>query len=234
MHPVSFAFKRGHIRASVAHRDFLRPFEITPARFDALYILRWHGGSCYQSEIWQELGLHPSTISRMLKSMEKRGLVVRQRNAGTLMDCREVIVTLTRYGLDTVVKAIKAFLRADDLRDFYNRMHEKGVAHIKQLVADVRNIAGWLYDVAKHPYPAERPDIAAGERYDKTVKEDVDRFEEVRQEHADLARRRAAIPPEDDPLHLDYCWHPKNRAMQQADPSAWLEKIARDVANIPR
>jgi len=233
MHPVSFAFKRGHIRATVAHRDFLRPFEITPARFDALYIVRWHGGSCYQSDIWQELDLHPSTISKMLKSMEQLGLIVRERQIGQLIDCRQVTVMLTRKGFDTVVKVIKAFLRADELRAFYNRMHERGVEHIKELVAGVRNIAGWLRDLAKHPYSAERPDVAADEQYDAVVKQEVETQEDARAERADYARRVAAIPPEDDPLVAEYHTHPKNVALKKSDPEAWLAKMDRDIANLP-
>lgn len=231
MHPVSFAFKRGHIRAVVTHRDLLRRFGITPARFDALYILRWKGGVCYQSEIWQELDLHPSTISRMLKSMEQRGLVVRERVYGTLIDAREVTVTLTRKGFDAIVGAITAFLRDDDLRDFYDRMHHKGAEHIKELVAGVRNIGEWLRDFAKHPYPAERPDVAAGKRYDAHVQKTVDREEKRRAAKTEGLRGLAAIAPEDDPSTMDYFFHPKNVALKKNDPAAFDAKLQRDFTN---
>jgi DNA-binding MarR family transcriptional regulator len=233
MHPVSFAFKRGHIRAVVAHRELLKELEITPARFDALYIVRWHGGSCFQSDIWRELDLHPSTISRMLKSMEAKGLVARKRNAGQAMDCREVCITLTRKGFDIIVKAIKTFLRADDLRKFYNRMHTEGVEHIKKLVGAVRNIGEWLRDFANHPYSAERPDVAAGERYDEIVEAEVDEQEEIRARFATYTQRRAALTPENDPFRPDYYSRPEHVAMRKNDPAAWAAKIARDANDYP-
>jgi DNA-binding MarR family transcriptional regulator len=207
----------------------LRRFEITPARFDALYVIRWRGGSCYQSEIWQDLDLHPSTISRMLKSMEQRGLVARERARGKLIDAREVVVTLTRKGFDTIVGAIKAFLREDDLRDFYNRMHEKGVEHIKGMVASVRNIGEWLRDFAKHPYSAERPDVAGGERYDAEVQKEVDRMEKIRASKAEGLRGLAEIAPEDNPTHWEYWFHPKNTALKNSDRAAFRAKVLRDA-----
>lgn len=234
MHPVSFAFKRGHIRAVVAHKEMLRNFEITPARFDALYVIRWRGGSCYQSEIWQDLDLHPSTISRMLKSMEQRGLVARERFFGKFDDARQVIVTLTRKGFDTIVKTIKAFLRDDELRAFYNRMHDEGVAHIKKAIGVVRNIAGWLYDYATHPYSADRPDVAAGERYDAIVKREVEKQEFRRNAQADGLRGLAAIPPENNPMNLDYFWGPLNAAIRENDPAAWNAKVIRDFEHHSR
>lgn len=229
MHPVSFAFKRGHIRAVVAHRDFLKPFGITPARFDALYVIRWRGGSCYQSQIWQDLDLHPSTISRMLKSMEQLGLVVREREYGKFIDAREVIVTLTCLGLETIIGAIKAFLRDDELRAFYNRMHTRGVEYIKETVAAVRNIGEWLRDFAIHPYSAERPDVAGGERYDTKVRKEVERLEKMRKARAEGLAGLATIPPEDDPSQWDYWFHPKNTALKMTDRAAYEEKVRRDT-----
>ena len=93
---------------------------------------------------------------------------------------------------------------------------------------------GWLRDLAKHPYSAEPPDIAGGERYDAVVKEEVETQEDRRIARADYARRLAALPPKDDPLHADYHWIPENLALQKSDPQAWLEKISRDTANYPR
>ena len=167
----------------------------------------------------------------MLKSMEARGLVVRERASGQLIDAREKLVMLTRLGFETIVNAIKAFLRDDDLRAFYDKMHDQGVKHIKTLVEGVRNIAGWLRDFATYRYTEERPDVAGGERYDAQVKEEVDRNERRWAAQAEGRRGLAAIAPEDKPDSLDYFIHPKNVALAKTDPAAWKAKIERDFHN---
>ena len=226
MHPVSFAFKRGHIRAVVAHRELLAPLEITPARFDVLFVLRARGGSCHQSEIWQELGLHPTTISRMVKSMVGRGLVT--KTYVYYGDTRERIVTLTRKGFATVVEAIKAFIRADDLRSFYDRMHAKGVEGVKAAVAAMRNISEWLQDRAVHPYSAEKIDVESDVRLDAQVKEAVEHDEDLLVAKREGQRGLASLAPEDNPTHPTYFYCKQNLALKAADPAAWEAKLSRD------
>lgn len=227
MHPISFAFKRGHIRAVVAHKELLKDLEITPARFDALFLLRSKGGSAYQSEIWYELGLHPSTISRMVKSMVARGLVVREPvNYG---DSRLRVVTLTRKGFGAVVEAIKRFIREDELRHFYANMHAKGVEGVNAVVAAMRNIGQWLKDTALHVYSAEAPpDLEAEVRLDAEVKAEVDRAEDLRTTRAEGLRGLAAIRPEDNPLWDRYYTCETNLALKQRDYAAFQAKLTRD------
>ena len=226
MHPVSFAFKRGHIRAVVTHRELLAPLEITPARFDVLFLLRAKGGTCNQSEIWFELGLHPTTISRMVKSMVARGLV--NKTYPYYSDNRERIITLTRKGLATVVEAIKSFIRADDLRSFYDRMHAKGVEGVKAAVAAMRNIGQWLQDRAVHPYSAERIDVESDARFDAEVKETVERDEDLLAAKKEGRRGLDSLAPEDNPTSQTYFYCKQNLALKAADPAAWEAKLFRD------
>lgn len=227
MHPVTFAFKRGHIRAVVLHKELLKGLDITPARFDALFLLRLKGGSAYQSEIWEELGLHPSTICRMIKSMVVRGLVHKQPVEHG--DTRRRIITLTRKGFDAVVKAIKRFIRDDDLRLHYANMHANGVEGVKQLVAAMRNVGRWLQDTAEHYFSADPPpDLAAEEKLDEEVKAEVDRAEDLRNTRAEGFRGLAAIRPEDNPFWDRYRTYEPNAALKKTDPAAWEEKLKRD------
>jgi len=227
MHPISFAFKRGHIRAVVLHKELLHDLDITPARFDALFYLRLKGGSAYQNEIWHELGLHPSTISRMITSMVARGLVVKEPvNYG---DGRRRIVTLTRKGFGAVVEAIKRFIRDDFLRRFYANMHAKGVEGVNAVVEAMRNIGQWLQDTAQHFYSAAAPpDLDAEVRLDEEVKAEVDRAEDLRNTRAEGLRGLAAIRPEDNPFWDRYRSYEPNAALKRDDPAAWDEKLTRD------
>lgn len=229
MHPVSFAFKRGHIRAVVRHREMLAPLDITPARFDVLFVLRVKGGTCFQSEIWQDLGLHPTTISRMVDAMVTRGLVTKIRPY--YADNRERIVTLTRKGFATIIEGIKAFIREDGLRSFYDRMHRNGVEGVKAAVAFMRNIGEWLQDRATHRYEADKPaaaDVEADIRFDAEVKETVERDEDLLAAKKEGLRGLANLALEDNPSNPIYFSCKKNVDLKAADPIAFNEKLLRD------
>ncbi|MBS2015608.1 MAG: MarR family transcriptional regulator [Deltaproteobacteria bacterium] len=226
MHPVSFAFKRGHIRAVVAHRDMLKPFDITPARFDALFVIRARGGSCYQSEIWDDLGLHPSTISRMIKSMVERGLVA--STPVSYGDGRERIISLTRTGFKVIVAAVKAFIHDDELRQLYERMHDGAVEAVKSLVAAARNVGEWLGDIASHFYPFEAPSLEEEERRDAEVKEAIERDEDLRGTKDEGLRGLESLAPDEDPMHPDYFYCETNVSLKKRDPTAWDEKLTLD------
>jgi DNA-binding MarR family transcriptional regulator len=76
MHNVVFNLKRLHLTAQRYASDALRAHGLTPARFDVLHIVGGYGGLS-QSELRKKLGVARSTISRMLSSMERRGLIRR-------------------------------------------------------------------------------------------------------------------------------------------------------------
>jgi DNA-binding MarR family transcriptional regulator len=100
MHPVPFYLKRSHLMALAMLRDKLAPYGITPARYDLLFVIAnsnlWTGKfhRVYQSEIWRALGVCPSVVCKMLRALERLGLVRRAR--ATVNDRRQVIVELTR------------------------------------------------------------------------------------------------------------------------------------------
>src|SRR4029079_19247651 len=93
MHPIFFGIKRVHLRVVAVTRKLLLGVQLTPARFDMLRIvgLHEHWGAA-QSKIQYLLGVSAATVSRMLKSLEVLGFVVRKRMA---RDARCVLVPLT-------------------------------------------------------------------------------------------------------------------------------------------
>jgi DNA-binding MarR family transcriptional regulator len=79
MHSITFAFKRAHLQAvAFGKKAVKRINEMTPAGFDLLYAIRntahyhapWHTPSMAQAELVQTLGLHRSTVSKMLKRLK--------------------------------------------------------------------------------------------------------------------------------------------------------------------
>src|SRR6266567_4827289 len=73
MNSTLFSIKRGFLRTVHFGRKVLEPFGLTPARFDILYLLR--DGWRRQSQIWRRLGLHPSTVCRVMVRLEDLDLV---------------------------------------------------------------------------------------------------------------------------------------------------------------
>ena len=87
MHDLSFRFKRAHLQAVALAKKKLRKWKLSPARFDVLYVVQQ--GRAYgvlQSRIWDTLGLHKSTISKMCKRLEELGFIKRVNAAHTGSD----------------------------------------------------------------------------------------------------------------------------------------------------
>jgi DNA-binding MarR family transcriptional regulator len=90
MHVVLFQMKRAYHATLALGRRILNEFELTPARFDLLYVVmrrwwRWgsrrrdsHYRAIVQEEIRRELGVSAPTVSRMLQSLEDLGLIRRE------------------------------------------------------------------------------------------------------------------------------------------------------------
>jgi DNA-binding MarR family transcriptional regulator len=92
MNSTLFSMKRGYLRGVRFARKLLARYALTPARFDLLFTLR--RGWKHQSAICKQLGLHPSTVSKLLKRLDdvlvfrhydddnRREVIVRLSNAG--------------------------------------------------------------------------------------------------------------------------------------------------------
>jgi DNA-binding MarR family transcriptional regulator len=113
MHYLPFALKRAHHATLKLLRPLAARNDLTPARFDLLYVLYVKGGTVepYQFRIAQVLGLCRSTICKMIKAMEKVGLVKRKREI--IFDQRRRRVRLTRYGRHCVHQVLKAIRRRE-------------------------------------------------------------------------------------------------------------------------
>jgi DNA-binding MarR family transcriptional regulator len=70
---------------------------------------RSHGYARRQTEIRRKLGVCKSVVSRMLKSLEKLGLVARYR---TVADMRVRWVQLTERGMDCMRRTVQCLERA--------------------------------------------------------------------------------------------------------------------------
>jgi DNA-binding MarR family transcriptional regulator len=95
------------------------------------------------SELAERAGIAPSTASRMLDALERRGLVARKREAE---DRRGVAVALTRSGAELLSREHE-WLRARQ-RDFYKRLP----ADERALAPDLlRRLAALIDELAAGP-----------------------------------------------------------------------------------
>jgi DNA-binding MarR family transcriptional regulator len=96
MHAILFSLKRSHQRFLLLSRDRIAAFGITPARFDMLYAIEQNSEwGLRQADLRTLLGVTGATISRMAASLEKLGLILRERNK---RDRRHLDVALTARG----------------------------------------------------------------------------------------------------------------------------------------
>jgi DNA-binding MarR family transcriptional regulator len=108
-----FALKRAYHGTLRITRASLARLGLTAARFDLLYALP-HGPRDFEPRTLQrslrgQLGVSRPTVSRMLASLEERGLVRRTRD---LFDRRQRVVALTVPGRALIREAERVFFRS--------------------------------------------------------------------------------------------------------------------------
>lgn len=103
MHTLFFGIKRAHLRVVALTRPFLEDACLTPARFDMLRIVSLRPHGILQRNVQYVLGVSGATVSRMIRSLELLGLVVRKRYE---RDRRCLLVTITEVGIDIMRRAM--------------------------------------------------------------------------------------------------------------------------------
>src|ERR1700722_989651 len=112
MHIVFFSLKRAYQSTLRITRRVLTRLGLTAARFDLLYIvqkMQRAGGIMLQRQLQRELGVTAPTVSRMLASLEKLGLVER---AVTQEDRRCRYVRVTPEGRRCVLRAARLLIHS--------------------------------------------------------------------------------------------------------------------------
>ncbi len=109
MHIVFFGLKRAHHGVLRVTRRGLAELGLTAARFDLLYAVL-ERLEPPQVELCKALGVSAPTVSRMVTSLQKLGLVARETGRE---DRRERFVTLTDAGRRCIQLAIERFVSCD-------------------------------------------------------------------------------------------------------------------------
>jgi DNA-binding MarR family transcriptional regulator len=99
------------VRIALAFSDEIRRFGITLPMWRVLAQL-WHDEFQRQNDISERTAIEPATLSRLLKSIEAKGLIVRTRSS---TNAREVGVALTKEGRALTKRIIPLAVRYEAL-----------------------------------------------------------------------------------------------------------------------
>src|SRR4029079_14746747 len=162
MHTLFFALKRVHLMALELSRAMLGTALLTPARFDMLRIVHVNdldGAGVPQSNIRLLLGVSAATISRMLKALEARGLIVRERLA---RDARCLVIHLSGLGRVIMDAAMALLIDSgviDSQLDEIAHPFPERVDALGELLTFFRD---GLEDPAPFPHPWRRGQLDVG------------------------------------------------------------------------
>ena len=100
---VQLCFKFYKISRSIirAYKPLLDKLDLTYPQYLAMLVM-WEYEELTFSDISKKLDLKTGTLSPMLKKIEKMGLI--EKTASNI-DCRQIMIGITRKGLDLKIKA---------------------------------------------------------------------------------------------------------------------------------
>jgi DNA-binding MarR family transcriptional regulator len=113
--------------------ESLAPWDITPAHWRALRVLKRHG-TMRLSELSVHLRIAPRSATEVVDALEGRGLVHRRPDPG---DRRATLVELTEQGL-SVLDAVRA-ARGSEAERFFGRLSPADRAHLAGILGQLRS-----------------------------------------------------------------------------------------------
>jgi DNA-binding MarR family transcriptional regulator len=158
MNAILFGLKRAFQASLRFTRPLVARFGLTAARFDMMYAVHKTENRVRQSDLRRTLGVTAPTVSRMLRSLERLGLVARVRPR--FGDTRQRIVTLTVAGRTCIRHAFRAIVRRRVVRRAYDSVLTAGLGARASSIAETdtaegicRRIRKGFGDIATLYYP---------------------------------------------------------------------------------
>ena len=113
--PLALEFKKTEIPATRFVINYLKKvmlLDLSPIQCEVFIVLKDHDDSMSQRELEDCLDLSKSTLSGVLKTMEKNGYINKETSC---KDKRVMIVTLSDKGKRIYSETMKEFLRLDEI-----------------------------------------------------------------------------------------------------------------------
>jgi len=114
-------------------QETLAPWDITPAQFRALRVLRRHG-VMRQSELSDRLKIAPRSTTEVIDALQARDLAGRRPDPD---DRRATLVELTEHGTN-VLDAIRE-ARGSEVERVFGRLSQTDQAHLARILRKLRN-----------------------------------------------------------------------------------------------
>jgi DNA-binding MarR family transcriptional regulator len=158
MNVIYFGCKRAFHSFLRLTRRRLLGLGLTAARFDLLTAIWRHPSGAFQSTLRDTLGVSAPTASRMLRSLEKLGLVVRER---VHFDRRRLHVTLSPKGLASIRRATALIVSSGAIQLAVDCALTRGKAHdyhaclvqMHQAESMLQRLREAFHDIADLHYP---------------------------------------------------------------------------------
>jgi DNA-binding MarR family transcriptional regulator len=158
MHAVTFEFKRAHWRSVAFGKKAVERVEhMTPARFDLMYHIRhaakdpWthrrSGTWVIQADLWKDLGVHHSTVSKMIKRLVQLGWLRNEERP--LNDSRTKIVRLTALGVRRIERAMRLVFKVRTHLKFFEDHFKKRGKSGWQVLEEIDRLLWAVRDVAR-------------------------------------------------------------------------------------
>ncbi len=143
---LPYLLNRAGVRIALAFTDEIRQFGITLPMWRVLAQL-WHDDFQRQSDISERTAIEPATLSRLLKSIEAKGLIARTRSA---TNGREVCVALTKEGRALTKRILPLAVRCEALAA--GTIPPEKIDMVKDVLIEVyRNIASYHDALQRKP-----------------------------------------------------------------------------------
>jgi DNA-binding MarR family transcriptional regulator len=125
---LPYLLNRAGLRIGVMFSRDIEEFGVSLPMWRVLIEL-WHNGDHRLGELAERTGIDPSTLSRLLVSMQRKGLIVRRRSG---LDGRALSLTLTRRGMELTERIVPYALRYEDIA--MRRLSTRDVARLKEFL----------------------------------------------------------------------------------------------------
>ncbi|MGD9922540.1 MAG: MarR family winged helix-turn-helix transcriptional regulator [Pseudorhodoplanes sp.] len=153
---LPYLLNRAGLRVGLMFSRDIEPFDVTLPMWRVLVEL-WHNGEHRLGELSERTSIDMSTLSRLVVTMQRRNLVMRQRSG---LDGRALSLTLTARGVALTEKIVPHALHYEDVA--MEGMSARQVAMLKDLLKRVySNLETIDNAAARRPAAKTRPAKAA-------------------------------------------------------------------------
>jgi len=128
---LPYLLNRAGLRIGLMFSRDIEEFDVTLPMWRVLVEL-WHNGDHRLGELAEQTSIDLSTLSRLLVTMQRNGLIVRRRSG---LDGRALSLTLTPRGMELTERIVPHALHYEDVA--MRRLSERDVLKLKELLKTV-------------------------------------------------------------------------------------------------